>query len=75
MCVHACHSACVGQRTTYGKLFISHMGPRGRAQVVRLVNKAFMCVRGLSICMCIYLLCTWSLWRSEEGIGSPGTGV
>jgi hypothetical protein len=25
--------------------------------------------------MYIHHICTWCLWRSEEGAGSPGTGV
>lgn len=35
----------------------------------------FMCMYALSVCVYGYYICVWSLQRSEEGIGAPGTGV
>lgn len=29
----------------------------------------------LPTCMCVYHMCVCCLQRSEEGVGSPGTGV
>lgn len=29
----------------------------------------------LPLCLCVYLVCAWSLQRPEEPIGSPQTGV
>lgn len=34
-----------------------------------------MCTSVLYACMHVYHMYTWYLWRSEEGIGSSGTGV
>lgn len=35
----------------------------------------FYCMNGLIACMSVYHLCAWSLWRSQEGTRSLGTGV
>ena len=37
-----------------------------------------MCVSALPPYICIYMnmyVCVWCLWRVEEGVGTPGTGV
>ena len=34
-----------------------------------------MCLCALPACMYVYHVCAWCLWRPEEGIRSPGTGV
>ena len=35
----------------------------------------FMCMIVLFMCISLYHMCAWCLWRSEEGVGSLGTGV
>lgn len=34
-----------------------------------------MCMMVLAACVCVYHVCVWYLCRSEEGVGSPRTGV
>lgn len=34
-----------------------------------------MCSGVLSACLYVHYVHAWCLWRSEEGIGSPGTGI
>lgn len=36
----------------------------------------FMCMDVWPACYaCVHHLCAWCMWRPEEGIGAPGTGV
>jgi hypothetical protein len=35
----------------------------------------FMCLSVLPACMYVYYVCAWCPQRSEESIGSPGTGI